>query len=423
MAVIATVEVNQLLDYRFDAECYRPEFQELERRIAALNSRPLQSVAFVSDGNHVSIANYFCDSGIRYLKGAEVSDVFINDADPTFIPRKIYSEITRAQVSPGDVLLSVIGSIGPAALVTDKYECLSCSCKLAILRPHSISGALLIAYLLSSTGQTLLKRRTRGSVQQGVVLPDVRSFPVPQFTNGLRGRVAKLIADASREMERANSLYPEAEAELLDRMGWNEIKREPTKLTYVKALDELDLAGRIDAEFFHPQYAQLRSKLRDHGMSFRDLVFRFRKGLQPEYYDADGEVLVLKSKQVTARGVRFDLCERTIDSVWNDKDSKLGEGDLVINSTGRGTLGRAAVIPPFCGKAVASVDLVIAQTNPHLIDAEYAALFLNSPAGLAQSEQFQTGSSGQLHLYPQHFEQFVIYVPRQKNGTVDHVRH
>src|SRR5687767_9444173 len=121
MALLATVEFNQLLDYRFDAECYRPELQEVERRIAALKPRPLEALAAVSDGNHISIAEYFCNSGVRYLKGAEVADVFIDDTEPTYIPAVIHSEITRAHVEPGDVLLSVIGSVGPVALVTNKY--------------------------------------------------------------------------------------------------------------------------------------------------------------------------------------------------------------------------------------------------------------------------------------------------------------
>lgn len=54
-----------------------------------------------------------------------------------------------------------------------------------------------------------------------------------------------------------------------------------------------------------------------------------------------------------------------------------------------------------------------------MILPEYATLFLNSPAGLAQSEMFQTGSSGQLHLYPQHIQEFLAYLPRNKNGSID----
>jgi hypothetical protein len=49
----------------------------------------------------------------------------------------------------------------------------------------------------------------------------------------------------------------------------------------------------------------------------------------------------------------------------------------------------------------------------------YLALFLNSPAGRAQSEQAQTGSSGQIEIYPTHITKFLVMLPRQRNGAVD----
>jgi type I restriction enzyme S subunit len=419
MSLLATVEFGQLLDYRFDAECYRPELLAVEQRIAALKPRPLEAVATVTDGNHVSIAEHYCESGVRYLKGAELSDVFIDDTEPTYIPSDLYSQITRAQIARGDVLLSVIGSVGPVAFVTDKYDRLSCSCKLAILRPHGISGSLLAAYLLSPTGQALLLRRNRGSVQQGVVLPDIRSFPVPKFSDALARKVEKVMTDAAAEKRSADSLYPEAEAEILERIGWDELQRTKVELSYVCDFSEVTSASRSDAEFFQPRCERLRARLAKQGDCFGNLVTRFDKGTQPDAYVDSGEIMVVKSKQVTGRGLSLENCERTTAEVWNDASARLTAGDLVINSTGRGTLGRAAVIPTHSGKTVAAVDVVIARLKTALIHPKYAALYLNSPAGIAQSDQFQTGSSGQLHLYPQHFAQFIIYLPRKKNGDVD----
>jgi hypothetical protein len=50
---------------------------------------------------------------------------------------------------------------------------------------------------------------------------------------------------------------------------------------------------------------------------------------------------------------------------------------------------------------------------------EYVTLFLNTQAGLWQSEMFQTGSSGQLHLYPQHVRDMFVFLPRNKDGSID----
>lgn len=420
MALTSAIAFGDLLDYRFDAECYRPDLQAVEARVATKDTRALETVASVSDGNHISIANSFSSAGVRYLKGAELSDVFIDDSEPTYIPRSIYDQITRAHVQRGDVLLSVIGTVGPVAFVDGRFDLLSCSCKLAILRPHSISGALLAAYLLSPTGQALLLRRNRGSVQQGVVLPDVRAFPVPPFGERLTEMVEGIMKEAAREKKRADSLYPSAEQEMLERMGWEQLRDRPVELTYTTKLVDLDNEARSDAEFFQPRYARFRAKLAKSGAQLAELVSRFDKGTQPSGYSEKGDVVVVKSKQVTGRGIDLTGCERTSSDAWTDEGARLSSGDLVINSTGRGTLGRAAVVPEHREKMVAAVDLVVARLHARAINADYLALFLNSPAGLMQSDQFQTGSSGQLHLYPQHFAKFIVFLPRTKDGkTID----
>jgi hypothetical protein len=61
----------------------------------------------------------------------------------------------------------------------------------------------------------------------------------------------------------------------------------------------------------------------------------------------------------------------------------------------------------------------IIEPDPKVCLPVYLSLFLNSPAGLAQSEMFQTGSSGQLEIYPQHIRAILVYLPHTKSGKVD----
>lgn len=421
MALLATVKFDELLDYRFDAECYRPELLAVDRLVASRKASPLLSVAAVSDGNHISIAGSFCGSGIRYLKGAELSDVFIDDTEPTFISKATYNSIERAHVSPGDVLVSVIGSVGPVAFVTGKYKQLSCSCKLAILKPHGISGPLLAAYLLSPTGQALLLRRNRGSVQQGVVLPDLRSFPVPHFSAALAAKVEAVMHDAANEKAKADSLYPEAESELLERLGWDALQKRPVELSYILDFDTLTKNARTDAEYYQPQYARLRAELMKQGSeeigSFCPKPIR---GVQPSIVEG-GEIIVVDSKAVRPQGVEPAAEERTSLKFFNspaNAKARVQKGDVLLNSTGRGTLGRAARYQ-LNAAAICDNHVAILRPNSKVCDPTYLALFLNSPAGLSQSEQFQTGSSGQLEIYPEHIQQFQVFLPRNKNGSVD----
>ncbi len=154
-------------------------------------------------------------------------------------------------------------------------------------------------------------------------------------------------------------------------------------------------------------------------MTLDQLAIALDKGTQPEGYDENGEIIVLKSKDVTGHGVNWEGCDRTTRDAWGEVSARLRENDVIINTTGRGTLGRAEAITSLPHQAIAAVDLAICRLDEKQINPVYLALFLNSPAGLAQSEQFQTGSSGQLHLYPQHLRQFQVFAPRNANGEID----
>jgi type I restriction enzyme S subunit len=421
VALVAPVRFDQLLEYRFDAECYRAELVSVERRIARKQPRRLDSLASVSDGNHMSIAQHFAGSGVRYLKGAEVSDPFIDDSDPAYIPASVYKDITRAHVALGDVLLSVIGSVGPVAFVTDKYSTLSCSCKLAILRPHAISGAVLAMYLLSPTGQALLLRRNRGSVQQGIVLPDVRAFPVPNFSDDIRKKVERVVASAAADKRRADLLYPEAEAELLERMKWSQLRARPAELTFVREFSRIAANSRADAEYFEPQHDRLALRLNEAGCRpIGAFCSNLSRGVQPRLVEK-GEIIVVDSKAVRAHGVEPASDART-NHAFHDAESnvkaRLIKGDVLLNSTGRGTLGRAGFYQ-LDQAGICDNHVTVLRPEKNVCDPIYLALFLNSPAGRAQSDQYQTGSSGQLEIYPQHIKQMLVFLPEKTRGVVD----
>ncbi len=87
MAVWSEVAWSMLTeDKRLDAEHYQPKYLEQEGAIESLPHERLDAVADVSDGNHISIAEQFSESGVRYLRGKDLSDFFVADTDPICIP-------------------------------------------------------------------------------------------------------------------------------------------------------------------------------------------------------------------------------------------------------------------------------------------------------------------------------------------------
>src|ERR1019366_3372527 len=87
----------------------------------------------------------------------------------------------RSHLQKGDVLLSIIGTIGQSSIVSDSSPA-TCSCKLAILRPREVQPEYLATFLRSSYGRSQIERLTRGAVRMGILLEDMDQLVVARFS-------------------------------------------------------------------------------------------------------------------------------------------------------------------------------------------------------------------------------------------------
>lgn len=252
MAVWSEVLLSELTeDYRFDAEFYRPEYLHQSEVIHSMRHDLLASLADVSDGNHISIAESFTDEGVRYLRGQDLSDFFISDKDPVHIPISAYQTLRRSHMKPGDVLLGIVATIGTVSFVTDRFHQLTGNCKLAIVRPKCIEGEYLAAYFSSLVGQREIHRRARGSVQTGIILPDLKALPIPIPDDRTRKAIVQKVQGAYNQRQESLAKYAEAEGLLSSALGLDGLDLT-ARLYYERPYADLKTAARYDAEYFQP---------------------------------------------------------------------------------------------------------------------------------------------------------------------------
>ncbi len=282
MAVWSSVEVDSLSkDFRLDAEHYQPEYLAQERATNKRRSVELQTIAFVSDGNHLSIAEEFSESGVRYLRGQDLSDFFVSDADPIYIPEKIYRTLPRSHMLAGDVLVGIVGTIGSVGLVTKRHGNLTGNCKLAIIRARSLPAEYIAAYLTSRIGQNEIQRRIRGAVQMGLILPDLKALPIVVPTDKERETIVSLVRGAEVSRERSRKLVAEAESLLLDSIGLSDVSFSKNFL-YERQFSELSAASRMDAEYFSPRYQTALAILGQQGRTIGDVANLAQRRFQSE---------------------------------------------------------------------------------------------------------------------------------------------
>ncbi|MGI8906778.1 MAG: hypothetical protein ACR2IE_09845 [Candidatus Sumerlaeaceae bacterium] len=406
MSVWSEVKISDMTpDIRWDAEHYRPEYLKQERQIRKLQTKQLRAVADVSDGNHLSIAEEFSDEGTRYLRGQDLSDFFISDADPIYIPEKHYTMLARSHMFPGDVLVGVIGTIGTVGLVTNRHGKLTGNCKLAIVRPRILPGEYIAAYLSSQLGQYEIKRRVRGAVQMGLILPDLKDIPIVEPTTAQLNRVVASVQGAQAARHCAAKTIAAAEARLMQALGLEHLPLTP-QTSYTRRFRDLQTANRFGAEYFMPCKKRILDALAkmphrnilEHAPGIRDMWDPMRA--------TKGEVV--RNFDITAALEPFidDSQEPQEAAQIGSSKKRFQKGDVVVSRL-RSYLKEIAVVRAS-GKTpcVGSSEFIVLRPTGNGLSAETLMVFLRSPLVQTILKWSQDGSN-----HPRFTEEDLLAIP------------
>jgi restriction endonuclease S subunit len=287
-----------------------------------------------------------------------------------------------------------VGTIGSVAFVTEKYRHLTGSCKIAIIRPQkSVNPYYLAAYLASKVGQDQIARRIRGAIQQGLILPDLKEFPVPAIDDQYVAELEELIRESQQQQEKAQDDYAEAEALLLAELGLDDLDLSH-RSTYTRDFSQTWAAGRLDANYWGTEHITLVDYLKSRSHSSLADLADFANGATPRGADyLEKGIPFLRIQNIGKNQLKLD------DVVYIDEEthsellrrSQLQPGDVLITITGR--IGTSAVVPrdmPIgnINQHIVRMRLCDKQTNPY-----YLAAFLNSQAGRLQTEREAYGTT------------------------------
>lgn len=212
---------------RMDSEFYSKENLNIIDILSKHKLNNITQLVNVSDGNHMAISDNFVDIGIPYYRGQNIHNYFIEESNPIFIDIKTFNlpVMKRSHLKKGDVLLSIVGTIGGVSLVTSNAQA-TCNCKLAIFRPLKTDGYFLSAFLKSKYGQNQIKKFTRGAVQMGLILEDMNQIMIPVFSSDYQNQIKDLIQKAKEKSQTSKQLYQQAEDTLMFEVGLNTLSSD-----------------------------------------------------------------------------------------------------------------------------------------------------------------------------------------------------
>jgi type I restriction enzyme S subunit len=248
-----------------------------------------------------------------------------------------------------------------------------------------------------------LRRRGIKATRPEIKLVEFNDIEIVFADTPLLLKLRVAIEKANESRLKAAQTQLEAEAYLLSELGFSDANT-PRPLSYAARSSDVLSADRWDAQYFQPKYEYLLDQLnrtRDaHALG--DILSINVRGRQPKY--ADGGLQVVNSRHVRKNRVVLDGQNRV--ARLTEGNPQIEPGDVLLNGTGVGTIGRAA---PYTHQAVALPDNHVTILRAKSLDPIYLSAFLNSPIGQLQIERYIKGSSGQIELYPSDIAKIIVW--------------
>ena len=382
---------------RIDSDFYSKKNIDDLKKLVSVKAQSITNFVSVSDGNHMSISEDYCDDGVPYYRGTDIYNFFIEQASNNLkIEKRIFDtpNMRRSHLKKGDILMSIVGAIiGNLSLVKTNADA-TCSCKLAIMRPKKIQSEFFAVFLQSAYGQNQIQKFKRGSAQTGLILEDFEQILIPDFSDHLITQVTDVVNSAFAVLEQSKTSYAQAEQALLEAVGLADFKPSTQNTNIKTYAQSFGASGRLDAEYYQPKYDYLENVFNQfERIRLQDLVnYPISSGITPkaggdDYTDAESGIPFVRAVDLQNGLVSIDNFNYIKPEIHTGvlKRTQLKQNDFLFSIAG--TVGRCAIFEHTfeanINQAVAILRFNDARVNPY-----YLMLFFNSYTGKEFVEKY-----------------------------------
>jgi type I restriction enzyme, S subunit len=344
----------------------------------------------VSVGHVGPTTEYFSNAGdsVALIRSQDVRPGRLEAENCARITPKFHASLKKSQLKGGDILVVRVGANrGDSCVVPPGLGELNCA-NIIFARPLH-SGGFFGFFTRSEFGQHLLLSATTGAAQGVINTQSVAALPVPVPPWPVQERIASILA---------------AYDDLIE----NNTRR-------IAILEEM--ARRIYQEWFvrfrFPGHEGVRMVESELGLvpggwraaALGDVAAYINRGLAPKY-DAAAACMVINQKCIRDQRLNLGEARKQGKPVPAEKVVRLG--DVLINSTGVGTLGRVAQVLEAIDNCTVDTHVSIVRPGKDC-DPDFFGLTL-----LAQQAHFEAqgvGSTGQTELSRGRIAETSVVVP------------
>ncbi|TRZ81433.1 hypothetical protein D4R86_02530 [bacterium] len=389
---------------RFDAEYFKPEYLEIEKKLENTDHDYLYNLAENNYRRFNKKDDYF-----QYI---EITNVNLTTGE--YLKEKIKSNKapSRAQkiCNKNDVLISTVRpNRNAVSIIQEDLKNLVASTGFCKLTNIKINPYYLFILFKTDDYIKLLIRHTTATMYPAVTEGDILNLKIPILPQSFQLQIEKIVKSAYEKQTQSKQLYKEAQEALLKELDLLDYKPENI-LSFETTKKETDEAKRFDAEYFQPKYEEIIKRIEKYknGWDFVKNIVNWKKGVEvgSETYQQNG-MSFGRVSDFSINGV-----ERTGKKISKGlyqelkKDYQPKRNDILF--TKDGTIGLSYVVKEEFEVILSGAFLRLSLKDKYqLFEKECLSLIFNSIISKMQVEKL-SGGAIIAHLKPSDFEKFKI---------------
>ena len=401
----------------------------------------------------------YTNEGVYFLSVKDISNGKIDFSNAKKVSKETYDNASYgSKPQKGDILFGRVGTMGkPQIIETNEKFCIFVS--LGFFRDHLniINKKYIVLWMESFLFQQQVNKNVKGAAQKNLNTGWLKDFLIPIPPLNEQERIVERFALYEPYFEKYNNTYNKLEE--LNSNYKEELKKsilqyaiqgklvkqnpndESAEILINKILDEkreLIKTKQIKKEdlsviYKDPSDNQFYEKFDDgkivnitdeipfdipdswRWIRLENLVIKqIKRGKSPRYVDKSNVYVFAqkcnpKNGEITLENAKF-LDEEILNKY--DESDFINKNDIIINSTGNGTLGRIGIIDEeriFLNKIVVDSHVTLIRINKNYINPYYIFYLLKTYQRYLESQA--SGSTNQTELSPEVIKKLLIPLP------------
>ncbi|WP_417152816.1 restriction endonuclease subunit S [Phocaeicola plebeius] len=385
----------------------------------------LEEIAYVTSGSTPNKES-FASEGIPYLKMYNLRNQKIDfDFKPQYIKAEVHNgKLKRSRTEVGDLIMNIVGPpLGKLAIIPSSLPQANFNQAAVLIRPLLYKTVLTkyLFYYLSEMSE-INSISTKGSAGQiNISLTQSQNIRVPLPPLSEQNRIITeieyyfvLINNIEQSQIDLQTAIKQTKSKILNlAIHGKLVPQDPSDEPASELLKRINPKAEITCD--NAQYRKIPKNW--CACKLVDICSFLSRGKSPKYSEEDKTYPVfaqkcnLKDGGVSLEQAKF-LDPSTINK-WNEV-YKLQTGDILVNSTGTGTVGRTRLFNTNC---LGNYPFVVPDSHVSVVRVlksicpQYVYAYISSDSIQRYMEENLAGSTNQKELYIGVLENMHIFLP------------